>query len=233
MTPASLKKLPKLALLFVLGAAATAQAELRTFTSPDGRALQGDIQSATADSVTLKLANGQPLTAPVSKFSDVDKAYIAEWRKANPATTKYDFAASYSKEKVSSSKQKTGAVEQTVENWICNLKITNRSGQLLENLKVNYEVLCERASDGATGPRKVTGSVEIPSIKHLEETKLPTGQITLAESKLRAGFYYKDGTRPRNKDSIESVGIKIVHNQQVVFEWSSDGAASDKGALSR
>lgn len=231
MMPVSLKKLPKLALFFVWGVAATVQAELRTFTSPDGRTLQAEIQSATADSVTLKLANGQPLTAPVSKFSDVDKAYIAEWRKANPTTTKYDFAASYSKEKVSSSKQNMGSVEQTVERWICNLKIINRSGQLLENLKVNYEVLCDRSSDGATGARKVTGSVEIPSIKHLEETKVPTGEITLAESKLRPGYYYKDGTRPRNKDSIDSVGIKIIHNKQVVFEWSSNGATSDKGAL--
>lgn len=233
MTPASLKKLPKLALFFVLGAAVTAQAELRTFTSPDGRTLQGNIQSATADSVTLKLANGQPLTAPVSKFSDVDKAYIAEWRKANPATTKYDFAASYSKEKVSSTKQNLGSVEQNVERWICNLKIANRSGQLLENLKVNYEVQCNRAADGTAGPRKVVGSLNIASIKHLEETKLQTEQVTLIESKLRGGYYYKDGTRPRNKDSIESVGIKIVHDKQVVFEWSSDGAASDKGALSR
>jgi hypothetical protein len=82
-------------LIFTLSAAS---AEVRTFTSPDGRTLQAEITAATPDRVSLKTAAGQPLVVPIDKFIPADQAHIAEWRKANPVQIKYRFVADYTRD---------------------------------------------------------------------------------------------------------------------------------------
>ena len=123
---------PLSAVVMSLLLALSADAAPRTFTSPDGRTLQAEIQSASTDTVTIKLATGAVMTVAVSTFSQADQVYIAEWRKANPVTIKYDFVPAYTKSKTDSSTAKVNNEERTTESWICNVKLLNRSGQTLE-----------------------------------------------------------------------------------------------------
>ncbi|TDU81507.1 hypothetical protein EI77_00817 [Prosthecobacter fusiformis] len=206
-------------------------AEPRTFTSPDGRTLLAEIQSATPDMVTLKLVNGPILAVPINKFSESDQAFVAEWRKANPVTIKYDFASSYTKDKANSTKQTVNNVEITTETWLCNLKLANRSNQTLEGLKVNYEIYYSQANGPTMVTRKATGNATIPSLKHLEETAIKTTTVQLKTSKLEGGFYYADGSRSRNKDTIEGMVVKISHQGKQVYEWASSGLPKDRGAV--
>jgi len=176
--------------------------EARTFTSPDGRTLEAEIQSAMADTVTLKLANGQALTVAVTKFSKTDQAYIAEWRKANPVTIKYNFSASYTKEKKDTSKRLENNHEIITEVWVCNIKLANRSGQVLDKVRVNYDIYYTQVSGNQPVLRKMSGSTGLENMKNLQEVTLPTKELKLITSKLEGGRYYEDGSRSRQKDSI-------------------------------
>ncbi|MEN3939857.1 hypothetical protein WJU23_01080 [Prosthecobacter sp. SYSU 5D2] len=208
--------------------ALSAEAAPRTFTSPDGRTLQAEIQAATADTVTLKLAAGPAMTVPVSKFSKADQAFITEWRKANPETIKYEFVPAFTKSKTDSSKAVVNNEERTTESWVCNVKLLNRSGQQLDDLKVDYEIYFSQANGPDYVTRKATGSAAVGSIKHLQEINFQTSDVKLVTYKLEGGFYYSDGSRSRRKDSIEGVVLKIKHGGKQVFEWASSGVPKDR-----
>lgn len=224
------------------------RAEVRTFTSPDGRTLQAEIVSATPDSVTLKLGSGQVMTAPLSKFSQQDQAYVGQWLKTapkNPAPPapdiRYDFAINFAKEKVGT--RKSSAMNQTItqEEWICKMKINNRSGQTVDNVVANYMIFYSDTGDGRPVVRRQSGQAQVGSIKHLQEVIVPTQSVNLAEYRLDGGFYFEDGTRARRKDNIEGLVVNILVSGKQVFTWSSPGvpagasrsASDEKGSLFR
>lgn len=213
-------------LSFVL--ALSANAAPRTFTSPDGRTLQAEIQSATPDTVTIQLATGAVMTVPVSSFSQADQVYIAEWRKANPVTIKYDFVPAFTKSKTDSSTAKVNNEERTTESWVCNVKLLNRSGETLDGLKVDYEIYYNQANGPTSVIRKAAGSAPVASIKHLQEIAIQTSPVKLVTSKLDGGFYWADGSRARKKDSIEGVLLKIRHGGKLVYEWASSGVPKNR-----
>jgi hypothetical protein len=220
-----------IAALLGISTSASLQAESRTFTSPDGRTVEAEVQSATPDKVTLKLTNGQTIVTEINRFSEADKVYITEWRKVNPETIKYDFATNYTKEKSTTTKSRDGNVQITTENWLCNLKLTNKSGQTLEGVKVDYEIFYSFNAGPKPQPRKTTGTVQVPSIKSFEEIILQTKSVALATRKLDGGFYFADGTRPRQKDEIDGVVIRVTHGNKTVYEWASQGLPADRGGI--
>lgn len=219
-----------LAFVFLIASGAALQAEPRTFTSPDGRTLQGEVVSATPDMVTLQLVNGPQLAVAINKFSEPDKAFIAEWRKANPVTIKYNFDLSFTKEKTDSSKSSRGNTEVITDVWVCNLKLANRSNQTLENIKVDYEVFYSQAGGNGSIVRKMPGNLSVPILKHLEQTTVKTKEVRLETTKLEGGYYYLDGSRSRQKDAIEGVIVKISHAGKPAFEWVSPGVPANRGA---
>jgi dipeptidyl aminopeptidase/acylaminoacyl peptidase len=65
----------------------------RTWTSTDGRTLEGDFVSATESAVTIKRLNGTKFTIELSKLSEADRTFVAEQaakpaEPAKPAETK-------------------------------------------------------------------------------------------------------------------------------------------------
>ncbi len=214
------------ALLLTLLCALGTPASARTFTSPDGRTLEGEIVSATPDMVTLKLASGQVLAAPVSRFSTADQTFITEWNKANPAKIKYAFDVAFSKEKKSAMKpRRMNNHTITTESWVCNMKITNRSGQTLENVVVDYDVFFTEYGDGTPVVRKLTAKASISAIKNLETLVIPSQEVNLSEYQLDGGFYYPDGSRARKKESIEGMTLRFNHaTNAAAFTWTSQNA---------
>lgn len=235
-------------LLSYLASSVPLKAEVRTFTSPDGRTLQAEIVSATSDAVSLKLGSGQVITAPLSKFSPQDQAYVGNWLKTAPKNQpsgvpdiRYDFAISFSKEKVGTRKTKSMNQEITQEEWICKMKINNRSGQPLDNVVANYLIFYSDTSDGKPVVRRVSGQTQVGTIKHLQEVVVPTKSLNLSEYRLEGGFYFSDGTRARRKDNIEGLIVNILVQGKQVYSWSSPGvpagaggsASDEKGSLFR
>jgi hypothetical protein len=46
---------------------------------------------------------------------------------------------------------------------------------------------------------------------------------------LEGGFYYTDGTKTRQKDSISAMQINIHHDGKQVFSWASAGVPKGAG----
>lgn len=216
------------------------QAEPRTFTSTDGRSLEAEIVAASNDSVSLRLANGQTITSGLGLFSPADQKFIADWRKKNPVKINYAFQVSYTKEKTDTSKARRSNETVTTESWICKIKVANRSGQDLENLKLDYSIFYNQMDGGKPVLRKRNGSVTIPGIRNNEEVTLPTENVKLQSVQLDGGFYYSDGSRSRQKDSLAGMTVSFKHSGKEVFQWASQGmegktstAPGTQGSLSR
>lgn len=195
--------------------------EPRVFTSPDGRTLQAEILGATPDRVTLKTTAGQTIVAPIEKFVQEDQAHIAAWRTANPAEIKYRFLADYTKSKSSSNKRSLNGTNVTTEFWACNMKITNQSGQTLEAVSADYVIYFDNLENGNKVTRSTSGKVDLGSMKHLQQVVVKTEEIQLHSTELQGGYFYADGSRARQKESIRGMVIKINHGGKQVFSWAS------------
>lgn len=74
----------RLTILIALSLPALVSAEMRKWTSKAGTSLDAEMTGVdiTARTVTLKKADGSPLTIPIDALSDADKAFAAaEWKK--------------------------------------------------------------------------------------------------------------------------------------------------------
>jgi len=74
----------RLVVALLLTSPMLASAEMRKWTSKAGTSLEAEMTGVdtTARTVTLKKADGSPLTIPIDALSDADKAYAAaEWKK--------------------------------------------------------------------------------------------------------------------------------------------------------
>lgn len=206
-----------------------AWAEVRTFTSPDGRTLQAEITAATPDRVSLKTAAGQPLVVPIDKFIPADQEHISEWRKANPVQIKYRFVADYTKSKAGSSKMKSYNETITTEQWECNMKITNQSGQTLEGVTVDYVIYYDNLERGNKVTRSKAGKADIGTMKSLQQIVVKTTPVELHSVQLEGGYYYTDGTRARQKETLNGMIIHVNHDGKKVFTWTSSGVPKGAG----
>ncbi len=75
-------KKPALALLATLALPLAARAEVRTFTSTDGRTLRASLVAVDGDKVTIQLPDGRKITAAADRFSAADRQYFAAWKPA-------------------------------------------------------------------------------------------------------------------------------------------------------
>lgn len=211
--------------LLTLAAASPVNAESRTFTSSDGRTVEAEVISSTPDMVTLKLNTGQTVATSVNRFSEADQTYLAAWRKEHPTEIKYALTTNYTKSKTDSSKGSVSGKTITTETWLCNMKVTNRSGQTLENLKVKYDIYCNEFDDNSSNMvlKKTSNEASISSIKNLQELVIPTKEVRLKLVQLKAGYYYVDGGRARQKEDLAGMTITILHEGKEVYSWSSNG----------
>lgn len=225
-------------LSLLIGVSALLANAPHVFTSPDGRTLEAEIVSATPDRVSLKTIAGVPLVAPINKFSPADQEFIAQWRKDHPVAIKYKFATNYTKSKVSSTKRKERNTEITTEIWECNMKIVNESGQTLEGVSADYVIYYDVMDRGNKISQSKVGKADLGTMKAQQQMVVKTDTVTLSTTQLEGGYYYDDGTKTRQKDSVSAMQISIKHDGKTVFSWASSGvpkgagvAESAKGSL--
>ncbi len=141
-----------------------ADAEMREFTLPDGRALQAEIVSFNGKlgKVKLKLADGRIKTVNPAIFVKEDRQYIKEWASLDGFRNKTFFKISCSKDLAekwkdnlegnvsygdgSSEKETIG--EMKFEKFVYNLLLENRNDVPLENIEIEYCIFCEQKGKG-------------------------------------------------------------------------------------
>lgn len=74
-----MKFIPALASLLLLGSVLAHADDMRTWTNTKGVKIQGTVVSKTADSVTLKMANGKTAKIPLAQLSTEDVDFVVQW----------------------------------------------------------------------------------------------------------------------------------------------------------
>ncbi len=69
----------------------------RTFTNTAGKEVVAEMVGATESTVTLKMSNGNKITANVTMFSKDDQTFITDWRQKHPSKIEYRFDIAFSK----------------------------------------------------------------------------------------------------------------------------------------
>jgi hypothetical protein len=205
----------------------SARAEPRIFTSPDGRTIEGEITSATTATVTLKLTSGQSVTASVDRFSAEDQAVIAEWRKANPQPIQYSFAVTYSPQVSKGTKTSRGGYWIIPENWVCRMKVSNRSNVTLENLTLDYNVFYKSLETGSPVLKKLNASIPIPVMHHLQEQEFFSRAVAIHQFEVMEGYQFTKGARTRKKEQFEGITLTLSHEGKEVYRWSSPGVPTN------
>ncbi len=203
-------------------------AEPRTFTSTDGRQLVAEVVHVAEGTASLKLSNGSVAEVPLERFIKADADYLSAWK---PAGIKYLFDVGTSKERTDKAVTK-GSMEKTgTETWVMHLKVRNRSGADLKGVTLKYNLFYNAPDGPATVLRKVPGTIEIESIRQNEELKLTTAPVALKVSELQGGWYYADGSKRKQNDSIEGIAMTFVHNGENGYTWASRGLPAGVSGL--
>ena len=217
-----------------------AHAEMRKFTSADGREITAEIQRGTAEQVTIKLENGKELTSKITVFSDEDQKYIRNWIKTQPPRIDYSFSLSYKRLKDGEKKRSTSSHNITVESWYYEMAVDNRSRVDLEDLEFRYRIFVQSEHEKGRNEKAMyisDGMVQVPSIVHNGRAKPRTKTVPLTKSKLKPDYEYKDGGRDRLSDEMVGLWVKVFHHGRRVWEFKSphkavnDGTFTDSEAL--
>jgi hypothetical protein len=142
---------------------------------------------------------------------------------------KYRFAADYTKSKSSSSKSNGGTEVITTEIWECNMKLTNQSGQTLDGVTVDYIIYMDQLGAGAKVTTSQKGQIKVGTMKNMQQVMFKSDPVRLRGVELKGGYYYTDGSRPRDKGSIRGMVIEVNHEGKKVFTWASNNVP--KGAM--
>ena len=225
-----------LVLLATVNLSAQCRAESRVFTSTDGKTLNGEISAATADSLTLKLSSGSQLVVPLQRLGPDDQVFVKNWLKAHPPTINYSFDVTWSKEKTGSSTTGIDHTKNVSNKYVTHIKITNKSGQAIENLDLHYQIYYNDVQGTATILQHRDGKHTIPLIKSGETLTVDTAPISLDSKQLAAGYHYTTGAPSRQIDTLKGIAAIFYHNGKHVFEYVTQGikkAPEELGETSR
>ncbi|MEM9017667.1 MAG: C-type lectin domain-containing protein [Verrucomicrobiota bacterium] len=222
-------------LLFASPLAAQAE-EIRVFTNSSGKTIRGSIVTATSEEVTIKLESGQTISGGVTFFSEMDQKFIQEWVKKNPTPVSYDFDVDMSRERTDRNKKtEDGNTIVTYENWRYKLTLENRSkignnGSDVDGLELHYNIV-KVAKANANEARYLhkdmrssggfltkSGKIKLPALEYLREKEFTTETIPINQSELAPGWYYTDGSKDEKEDEFEGIWVKIVKDNEPVFE---------------
>ncbi|WP_138087875.1 hypothetical protein [Phragmitibacter flavus] len=214
--------------LVTVAIASQLSAQVRTFTSTDGRSLTAEIVTATPDMVTLKLENGSTPVVPLVRLSEADRAHIAAWRKANPVDIRYNFNVDYAKSRTSGPRERprsggNNPVFRSKETWVCTFKIQNRSGQAIENLEVQYQLHCYDDDGKNRVIEHKFGKKQIPLIKTNEILSIDADPVQLEIVQLAAGYVWQDGRKSSEDDGVKGAAVTLLHNGKIVHEYTTRG----------
>lgn len=206
----------------------------REFTDTQGRKLEGELVSVSGGMATIKrAADGKVFTLPAAQFSDADQKFMGEFAASN---VRHSFDVKTAKTRLGKTKSQQGVVTMESEEWAYKITLTNKSSGDLEKLRVDYWIF-RRDDDGKnkSAPRvRSSGSAELPSMRRSQTQDFQTKSFVLNKQQLQADFYYPDGTRNTQKDSVGGIALRIFQGDKEIFQYASDNdlLAMTKGSAS-
>lgn len=140
----------------------------RVFTSPDGKTFVGEITGVSGDTVFIRrVPDGRRFSVPVSRLSQSDQDYIAEWKVANP-----DLKLSFDVTKESKTVKKEKLLE--IDEVAYKITIKNNSPDETPALRLYYSQYKRTNDPRMSGKARKrisetrSGCLEIPPIDGFE-----------------------------------------------------------------
>jgi len=140
-----------------------------------------------------------------------------------PQAIHYNFDVSWSKEKADSKTKGVSHTKIVTNNYVTHIKVTNRSGEAISNLELQYQLYYAEAEGTATVVKHKDGKHVIPFIKPLESVVVDAEPVSLSTKQLTGGYHYTSGAPPRQIDVFKGIAATFIHEGKQVFEFVSDG----------
>ncbi|MEZ5299803.1 MAG: SHD1 domain-containing protein [Verrucomicrobiales bacterium] len=168
------------AVLLALGAAVS---PAREFTDKNGRKIEAEIVAVREGKVQLKKSGDNRLfLVPVDTFSEDDQAFIKKWAVEN---IEYRFDVRAQEKKLEQDRKDS----KSVEKWVYELEITNRTSADLTGITVHYnafiQVTDERKGSGAYENEEMLvqgGALDIGKMEFNKAIRQTTKPVLLTQS---------------------------------------------------
>ena len=204
----------------------------RIFTSADGRTIDAELVRADVSNAVIKMPDGRETSVALSRLSQSDQDYIADWIKSHPVDIHYSFAVEWSREKTKTTHKKQGPVNVTLNEYIFHFKVTNRATVPLSNVDVHMQVYFKTQDQKYDVGQHRDSKHTIAEIKAGQTITVDSDPLTLEVSDLKGGWIYRDGSNSHNQDNIKGTAVTLHHNGKEVFEYVTNGVkkAAESGA---
>lgn len=202
---------------------AVLRADLREFTSSDGKTLQAELVEHRDGKVTLRRADGKEFEVAPNVFSPEDQIFIKEWISKTPESLHYNFRFDADRTKISGTTRNESFLFVKNEKWVYTVKITNNSRDTMNDLVVKYkqfrsnyadddsQAYDDDRSDWLTDNGEVKLSQELPYNKTMEFQTKP----------MQIDFVDYEGFGDKWKDEIKGVMIRIeTPAGKKIAEWA-------------
>lgn len=244
-----MKAPPFPALILLLATAAMASA--RTFTSTDGRSLDGEIREANEKTVTIRRSgDNRDVVVPLEKLVPADQQDIAKWRQGK-ALSKITVSAS--KDKVASDTQSRGgsasAMDIKDQMWIWVITVKNGSAYPVSGLTLDWGQVVERTdrNQGAvSGPakrvvRRLDGTVPVPDIPAFGSVKVKTQPIPVQSMKSVSSTFSTNSSGDTTEtitsykwdEALSGLGVQVKTGADPIMQWKTgtDPGPSPQGRI--
>lgn len=212
-----------------------ADAQVREFTSADGRKLNGQLVAHAGSKVLLKVG-AKEFPVEVANFSVDDQQHIKDWIANNPGAVRYKFGYFFDFEEDrggrSQGKAPGGMVDDKLKviPYECEMVVFNKEVAPVENIEIRYEIYIDdfvvmrnNAFTGMAVGQKpvarletVAGSLVVPRIE-------AGGRIDFFRSFNIEMYIDRDGgkTDEAAADKVRGVRLRIYKDGKVIGEESS------------
>lgn len=203
-----------------------ARSEPFKLTDTQGRSIDADVISVENDIARIKRADGLRFDLPLANLIEADQKALRDWAKREadkplPANAievvagRGMFGSTKSEAQVpnpdESARNHTLTQITTHERWGYNLTITNKSGRLLENLRVEYLLFGPKGYQNSV----TSGRQSVGPLKPNEKIDLKTATITLTKQAYKGDSATPVGNR------LRGVWVRIYRGGELVHESST------------
>ena len=210
----------------------------RTFTSTDGRTLEGEIRAANEKEVTIKrTVDGREVKVSLQLLIPAHQQEVAAWLQVK-SLTKLTFTST--KDKETSNTRTTGgstAVNSKDQTWSWVITVKNGSAFPVKGLSLEWAQVVERTdrNQGAyAGPsktiaRRSIGTVPVPDIPAFGSVKVKTEPIVVqsmkslsySSSTTASGDRVTEVTSYKWDEALSGLGISLLKGTEPVVRWKT------------
>lgn len=120
----------------------------------------------------------------------------------------------------------TGSGTDTVEHWVYDITIENKTFKELTDLQVTYNAFYKHERFGSTSKdapeaKRKTGTIALPSIKPHEKKVLTTDQLELTKHYLTGGWYFSNGGKIAANDALDGLWVRVMQGGQLFAEYAN------------